>query len=352
MPRGEATAVRPGGAVTLQDVADAAGVSLATASRVINGSTRRVADSYRTRVQDAADRLGYLPNLSAQATARGTSSTVVLVVADIADPYFGQIAAGVSRAADEEGLVITIAVTGRDPAREVHVVHTLRGLRPRGVIFAASRTRAPEARALRAELDNITAAGGRVVTIGADVPGARNVPADNRGGARALGAAMTARGYRDAVILAAADGMRTSDERIAGFTDGFTTGGGTIRAVHRGEFSRQSGADMLRAAAGDDGLPDGVLVFAVSDIIALGALNALRDLGRVPGRSLGLAGFDDIPTTADVTPPLTTVRMPLEHIGHQALHAITDEQWTPDTGPGLDVLLRDSTPPRGAADVD
>lgn len=93
----------PRGAATLHDVAREAGVSLATASRVLNGSTRKVADSYRERVEAAAERLGYTANLSAQATARGTSAIVALLVADIADPYFGQLASGVAAAPTRPG---------------------------------------------------------------------------------------------------------------------------------------------------------------------------------------------------------------------------------------------------------
>ena len=114
---------------TLHDVARSAGVSLATASRVLNGSTRKVAEAYRERVEAAAAELGYTANLSAQATARGTSAIIALLVADIADPYFAQIAAGVARGADEAGLVVTIAITERDPQREARLVRALRGQR-------------------------------------------------------------------------------------------------------------------------------------------------------------------------------------------------------------------------------
>jgi LacI family transcriptional regulator len=78
------------GSATLHDVAREAGVSLATASRVLNGSARTVAGPYRERVEAAAEKLGYTANLSAQATARGTAAIIALLVADIADPYFGE----------------------------------------------------------------------------------------------------------------------------------------------------------------------------------------------------------------------------------------------------------------------
>ena len=127
-------------AVTLQDVAREAGVSLATASRVLNGSERKVADAYRERVGRVAQSLGYTPNMSAQATARGHSPIIALLLADIADPYFGQIAAGVARGADERGLVVTISITERDPERENRILRALRGHRPQGIALPASRS--------------------------------------------------------------------------------------------------------------------------------------------------------------------------------------------------------------------
>lgn len=334
------------GAVTLDDVAREAGVSLATASRALNGSTRKVADSYRARVEAAATRLGYTANLSAQATARGTSAIIALLVADIADPYFGQIASGVARGADEAGLVVTVAITERDPEREVRLVRALRGQRPRGLILAASRTSSELSAELAAEVEHLAASGGRVVALGAGVSGVRSVTVDNRGGARELGAALAARGYRQAVVLAAAEGTVTSDERVGGFVAGFTAGGGAEPRVLRGTFSRESGHDLMRDALAE-GVEPGTVVFGISDVVAIGALAALREAGRTVGDDVALAGFDDIPTGRDVTPALTTVRIPLDEVGYQAFHAATDAEWQPaDETLRLEVLLRESTPPR------
>ncbi len=334
---------RPG-SVTLHDVAEAAGVSLATASRVLNGSSRVVAEAYRVRVEAAAAELGYSANLSAQATARGTSAIVALLVADIADPYFGEIAAGVARGADEAGLVVTIATTDRDPERELRLVRALRGQRPRGVILAASRTSATLPADLARELDLIGAVGGRVVVLGSGSGAVRGLPLDNRGGAEALGGALAAAGYRDAVVLAAADGAVTSDDRLAGFSGGFTAGGGVAPRVFRGGFTRAAGAAAMGEALAD-GIRPGTVVFGISDVVAIGAMGAIRDAGREVGADIALAGFDDIPTGRDVTPALTTVRIPLEDVGYQALRAAVDADWAPAALP-LDVVLRASTPPR------
>lgn len=333
-------------AVTLHDVAREAGVSLATASRVLNGSTRRVADSYRDRVERAAERLGYTANLPAQATARGTAAIIALLVADIADPYFAQLAAGVARGADAAGLVVTIAIAERGPEREAPIVRALRGQRPRGLILAASRTTTSAADGtLGRELAAFAAQGGRVVALGRGAEGIRSVAIDNFGGARAMGRALTGLGYRRAIVLAAAEGVLTSDDRVAGFADGFGEHGDVVR-VHRGGLTRESArASMSEALA--VGVEPGTVVFGVTDVVAIGAMSMLREAGRVVGDDVALCGFDDIPTSRDVTPGLTTVRVPLEEVGFRALRAAVDDRWDPVADPfALEVLLRDSTPRR------
>ena len=334
------------GTATLVDVAQEAGVSLATASRVLNGSTRKVAESYRERVREAADKLGYSVNVSAQAVASGASALIALLVADIADPYFAQVAAGVARAADEAGFLVTIATTGRDPQKEAALLRVLRGQRPRGVILAASRM-AMLHEPVQLEIDAIHGMGGRVIALGPGASELRSVLIDNWGGARALGVALAARGYRRAVVLAAPRGLITTDQRQAGFTDGFTSGGGQIERVHRAAFTREGGAEAMREAL-TAGIEPGTLVFALSDAVALGAVRELREEGRELGPDVAMAGFDDIPSSSDVTPQLTSVRIPLEEVGYQAVRAAIDADWVPSPLP-LEVHLRDSTPPVGAA---
>lgn len=323
-------------APTLHDVARVAGVSLATASRVLNGSDRKVAESFRTRVESAASELGYIPNVSAQAIARGTSQVIALLVADIADPYFGLIASGVARGADEEGLIVTVAITEREPEREARILHALRGQRPRGVILAASRAGGSDASSID-ELDAFRALGSRTVTFGDG--GDRSIRVDNRSGAEKLGRAMAALGYRSAIAIGAAEGVRTSDDRLAGFAAGF---GRPFSRVHRGTFQRESGAEAMAAALAE-GVDAGTLVFALSDVVAIGAMTAIRDAGRTVGADIAVCGFDDVPVSRDVSPQLTTVRVPLSELGYQAFRATVDASWEQPASE-LDVLVRDSTP--------
>lgn len=332
----------PGSAATLTDVAREAGVSLATASRALNGSERKVADALRERVEQAAKDLGYSANVSAQSTARGTSPVIALLVADIADPYFGLIASGVARGADELGLVVTISITERDPEREARIVRALRGQRPKGLILSASRTQDSMADDTARELAEFARFGGRIVTFGPEGADGRHVLIDNRAGAEALGRQMAEIGYRLAIVIAAADGVRTSDDRLAGFQAGFASGGGTLDRVLRGDFRRESGAELMSTALAD-GVSPGTVVFGMSDVVAIGAMSAIRDAGREVGADIAVCGFDDVPASSDVSPALTTVHVPLSEVGYQAFRAIVDAEWEQTAMP-LEVVVRPSTP--------
>ena len=268
-------------------------------------------------------------------------------MADIADPYFGELASGVARGADEAGLVVTVAMTERDPVRELRLVRALRGQRPRGLILAASRMSDEVAPELQRELDLLVAGGGRVVALGGGAGSVRAIHIDNFGGAAALGRTLAERGYRNTVVLGAAEGLITSDARIDGFTSGFTAGGGEPPRIYRGGLTRDSAKELMRQAMAD-GIEPGSIVFCIADAMAIGAMNEINAAGRGVGHDIALAGFDDIPTARDVSPALTTVHVPLRNAGYQALRAAVDEEWEQDSS-SLDVrvVLRDSTPPIG-----
>jgi len=126
--------------VTLQDVADRAGVSITTASRVVNDGSRRVGAQLAQRVQQAVAELGYTANLQARAVATGRSSIVGVVVHDIADPYFSSIAAGLIAVADTSRLLVCMSSTPASEAAERQYVALMRAQRARAVILIGSRT--------------------------------------------------------------------------------------------------------------------------------------------------------------------------------------------------------------------
>lgn len=341
---------RDTGPVTLDEVAKEAGVSLATASRVLNGSTRVVGEALRERVLEASSRLDYSPNAAAQAMARGRSDVVGMVVHDIADPYFSTIAAGVMARAAGVDAIVTLAVSGGSAPREVELVATMRRQRVRAVLLAGSRWEDDAATdALREELAAFRAAGGRVAAITQDVLGVDTVLIDNRGDAGRLGAALLTAGYREFLVLAGPPDLSTAVDRTAGFRDALGTTGATLEVVHcpftrDGAYAAVAELVTARTPQAVEGRPPCLL--AANDVMAVGAMAALRDAGlRVPA-DVAVAGFDDIPTLRDIAPALTTVRLPLADLGSAAFDLIDA-----DPGPRRriervagEVLLRASTP--------
>jgi len=340
--------------VTLQDVADRAGVSLTTASRVVNDGSRRVGQLLADRVHKAVAELGYTANLQARAVATGQSTMVGVVVRDIADPYFSSIAAGLIEIASEQQLLVCMSSTPAAEAAERQYVALMRAQRARAVILIGSRTDDTAARdALRAEIAAFTRSGGRAVAVGQDLLGVDTILPENAAGAEAMARAMVALGHRSFAVLAGPRGLLTARDRLAGFRAGLAAWSVPLdqaRVIH-GAFGRDGGYEAMSAilAAGEP-LPD--CVFAVTDLMALGALARLRADGLQVPADIALAGFDDIGTLRDVCPSLTTVRLPLKRMGEMAAGLVLSESGgasrdQPRVIPVLgEVILRESTVPR------
>ena len=280
--------------------------------------------------------------------ARGTTTTVALLVPDITDPYFAQIAAGAVREADRERLIVTMAATERDTGRELELVRMLRGQRPRVMILAASRREAdPNSEALEAELRAFESDGGRVAFVSStDLP-FRAVELDNRQGAEDLARELGRLGYRRFAAISGTEGIRTADERLAGFRAGLEPTGGTLERVVHHAFARDGGYDGMKELI-EAGLDDVELVFAGNDVMAAGAMSALREAGLVPGVDVAVAGFDGVQAVRDVAPTVTTVQIPLEEVGRRALRLALGTATVEDEAPvRTEVVLRASTPRRG-----
>lgn len=311
-------------AVTLVDVARRAGVSLATASRVMNGSERKVSDELRERVLDAATQLRYVRNANAQALAKARSSIVGVIVHDIGDPYFSEILRGIESSANARSRLLLVCDTHRDPQREVEYLTLLHAHRASTIVIAGSgRDDRVHNVAVASRLEAFAGGGGRVVLIGRHHYGGDAVLPDNVGGARALMREILGRGHRSIAIVSGPPLLTTTRDRLEGFRLACEEVGVAFEhlRVAEGTFSRESGAAAVRAfyAAGDD--PTAIV--ALNDEMAVGALGALRALDKRVPDDVSLAGFDDIPVASDVTPGLTTVRVPLGRIGEIAMRLAT-----------------------------
>ncbi|MCS5716445.1 LacI family transcriptional regulator [Herbiconiux sp. CPCC 205716] len=307
-------------------MAEAAGVSLITASRILNPGvrgTRSGSQERRRKVQDAAQALGYTVNPAAQTIAVGAARTIALIVTDIRDFGSATIMAGVMAAAESRGMSVAVRTTHDDPVRELEIVRALRGERHRGVIIATSRTTdEPRESRFRQELSSLEDSGARVVVIGdSTLPFAR-VTVDTESAAAELATQLALTHHRIA-ILAGPEGEVTSLERVTGFEAGLAAAGLSPIAVMHGEFSRDGGYAAVYDLQAR--LADVDLVAAMSDAMAVGAIVALNEIGfRVPDE-MTVSGFDNVPLLADLLPGFSTVAMPLEQFGEACLDRILED---------------------------
>jgi LacI family transcriptional regulator len=339
-----------GASVTLLDVAKAAGVSLATASRVLGGSRDRVSPALAQRVIDAARELDYVPNAQAKALARASSTTVGLVVHDVSDPYFSEIARGVLNAASDEGHLVLICNAHRDPDRELQYLIELRSQRVQAMLMAGSgyTERAAEAPLAR-ELMAFRAAGGAVALIGRHDAALDTVQPDNVGGAAAVGRWLAAHGHRDIAVVAGPPALSTIQDRLEGLRAGLNAYGLSLRddLVRHVDFTRDGGyratCDLL------DSRRPFTAIFALNDTMAIGGLIACRDRAVPVPDDVSIIGFDDIPFAVDVTPSLTTVRIPMEQMGADAVRLALAQRAGDQprvVSTTSELVLRDSTGPR------
>jgi len=334
----------------LRDVAQRAGVSVATASRVLSGNADGVSPGRREAVLSAARFMHYVPNAHAQALARAGTAQIGAILHDVSDPYFSEIVRGIQRAAAEHDRLVTVCNSYRDPEREIAYVGLLRSQRVGALILTGSGL---DDRAYSDQLaDQIrafAATGGRPVFIGRHhVPGDAVLP-DNVGGARALARALVALGHRRFALISGPPLLTTTRDRLDGFADGLAEHGIIVEAnaIVPGDFSREGGYAAMTQLL--DAHTGATCIFALNDAMAIGALRALRERNiAVPG-SISLAGFDDIPSALDTYPTLTTVRIPLAEIGALAvtlaLEPPSDELRVRHIG--AEIIIRESTaPPR------
>ncbi|GAA1477031.1 LacI family DNA-binding transcriptional regulator [Nocardioides aestuarii] len=329
----------------LQDVAEAAGVSLATASRSLSG-TSGVSEAVADRVRATARELGYVANLHARSLAAGTSASVGLVVHEIGDPYFSEIASGVLRVAAPAGLTVQICHSGRDPERELEQIRMLIANRVGAIVVAGSGfVDAAVQSTARAELQAYRQNGGRVAVIGRHHLGVDAVLPDNVAGGRAVTEHLLSLGHRRIAVISGSRALTTVADRLRGVADGLAGAGLDPDSVPvvEAEFTRAGGkAAVLETLASHPGV---TAVLALNDDMAIGALSMLRSQGiAVPGR-ISVSGFDDVAVAGDLSPSLTTVRLPMVEMGEKVLQlALSDPTDRPRRRRvGHELVVRDST---------
>jgi Transcriptional regulators len=299
---------------TMKDIARLAGVSQATVSRVINGH-RSVHPEIREKVMEWVYRLDYKPNASARALANSQSKLIGLVVPDVSNPFFPEIIRAVSREVDHHGYGLLLADSGSNALAERRAIDVFRERRVEGLILVPVDVRAPHVQALR-RLDI------PVVIMTQLVEGFLCVSTDHVTGGRLVAYHLADLGHTRIACVG-----WSKDPKYRGFVEGLHERGlyfapedmfecqGWGHQLYHDAYERLGG----RLAAGR---PEFTAVFCLNDLLAFGAMHALRDFGlRVP-EDVAVVGFDNTALAAYSKPGLTSVAQPREEIGRLAVEVL------------------------------
>lgn len=320
--------------VTMKDIANEAGVSIATVSMVLNGKDKRIPDSTRNKILEIVKRNNYIPNTVARSLVTNRTKTVGLIIPDITNPFFPEIARGVEDKAREARYSIIYCNTDDNIVQEDRCIDILIEKRVDGVIFAHSADRQGGS----SELSRLRVP---VILIDRDYefPNVKGkVLVDNLAAAYNGVTHLIQQGYREIAYIAGPMNTKTGQDRLFGYEKALTEGGIPYRPdyIKTGDYKREWGIEGTNQLLNNGITFDAI--FCGNDMIAIGAMKALKERGlRVPD-DVGIMGFDDIYMAGMVEPELTTIKQPNYEMGYRAaeqliraIEADSDEESRIDT---------------------
>lgn len=303
-----------GKAPTIRDVALRAGVSVATASNVVNG-VRPVGEASRRKVLEAIAALDYRLDRAASALRGRATGLVGMVVPDINNVFFASLVRGVEALAERDGYDLLIVSTSEDPAKERRRVEALIGRRIDGLIVAPASD--DSMAALKTGADSSRLPPAVLVDRGGKAPGFDTVRADCFTGGYAAARCLIDLGHRDIVVLAHSRGLDNIEQRIAGCRRALGEAGldERNRVIHGGQdLESLRGAIELELDRADRP----TAIFALTNVCALASIKAARGLGlEIPG-DVSIVGFDDFDWMSALRPYLTTVAQPVDDFASAA----------------------------------
>lgn len=329
---------------TLRDVADAAGVHAATASRALNPDTRGLVNAETARrVLRAAETLGYHPNPIARSLKTAKSRTIGVVIPDLTNPLFPPIVRGIEDVLDQAGYSALIANTDSDPAREQAQVASLRSRQVEGLIVATALLDHPLLRGLHREGVKMVLVNRRVDDV--EVP---SVCPDDAAGIRLAVKHLAGLGHRRILHLAGPQTTSTGLARARAFQVAVREQGlvdDPARVVACDYWSEAEGAKVLSRVLDDE--VDFTAVVAGNDLIALGCYDVFAERGIDCPADVSVVGFNGMPFLDKLRPPLTTVAVAHHQIGQEAARMLL-ESFTETDRPARSVLLSPTLVIRGS----
>lgn len=301
--------------VTIRDVAREAGVSLATVSRALNDAAEVTVET-RQRVRAAADRLGYVPHSGARSLITRRTGTLGVLLPDLYGEFFSELIRGIDQTAQRHGYHMVLASSHSDAREIAAAVGSMRG-RVDGFVVMS-----PDVSALPALADLARTFPAVVLGAGPEVGGFATISVANYEGAVAMTEHLLALGHKRIAFICGPGGNVDAAERLRGVCAATKDVEGVQVDEYPGDFRQETGYNTTKLLLDRPTRPD--VIFCANDAMAIGAIGALHEAGmRVPA-DLAVVGFDDIPIARFLTPPLTTVRVPIAELGANATESLID----------------------------
>ena len=319
---------------TIKEVAERAGVSVATASNVISGS-RPVGKARMARVLAAAKDLDYHPNELARGLKSKQTKMLGMILPDITNPFFSDLIRGAEDAALERGYILLTANTDEQVEREKRFVAALRSRRVDGILLA------PAASQNETHLESVVAAGVPIVCLDRMAPGLAldAVLADNVRGTQECVRHLIRVGHRKIAIITGSLELQIAHERLDGYRAALEEAGVACSdaLIMKGDFREEAGYRLGKELLLRRERPSAI--FACNGVMTLGLLLALNELGVKCPEEIALATFDDLPFAHSFHPHLTAVAQPAHNIGYQGVSLLIDRVEGKLTGEPLVIRL-------------
>lgn len=316
----------------IREVADYAGVSPATVSRVLNNYPY-IRDEVRSSVLDAIKQLGYEPNRVAQRLRATNSLLIGIVVTDITNPFFNTILASVEDVFFKKGFSVLMSNTTGDPQKELAYLSILENEDVGGLIIAPTSENVGEVAQLADAGLPIVVIDRRVTSGNVDM-----VLSDNVAGARSAIEHLIDLGHQRIGHIGGPLHLTSGRERYQGYREAMQDAGLVVDLewVRFGDHKHESGYKYALELLAVD--PPLTALFIENNMMTLGALNAIHERHRRIPEDIAVVGFDDVPWSKSLNPPLTVVAQPMLEIGYRAASLLLERIEAPDLPSRVEVL--------------